>query len=837
MAHRRVVRTLAAAVAALLLVAGGSTAAFADQLALDGDGISPLTNAQGASVTACIGQAVQFNVLIAARRTGNSSTNTFADGSSVAVSFSSATNGMSASVTPGTVAVPSGWQSLGNNSLSTATALAVVTLPGQSASGAGTVTFAYAGHNASNGAVTGTGTVGVNWTVASCDHTPPVLQLPSDLTAEATSASGAPVTYTATATDETAPAHPAVTCSPASGSTFALGTTTVSCSATDAAGNPAIGSFHVTVQDTTAPAVGAMTGIQSEASGPVTAVSWTNPTATDAVSGTLATTCTPASGADFTVGQTDVTCSATDAAGNTGSAHFTVTIVDTTKPALVLPSDLTAEATGADGAAVDFTASATDTVSGSVPVTCDPAAGSTFAVGQTAVDCSATDAAGNLATGSFTVTVQDTTPPTVTVPDPIAVEATGPDGATADFTASASDLVDGAVATTCAPASGSTFGLGATTVTCSATDAHGNTGTAQFSVTVQDTTPPAVDAPTSTVVAEATGPDGAAVHYTVTATDLVDGAVTPVCTPASGTVFALGDTQVDCTATDAHGNVATASFAVAVQDTTAPDISVPGPVTAEATGPAGAAVGYTVTATDLVDGAVTADCTPVSGSTFALGDTTVTCSAADAHGNSGQKQFHVIVQDTTPPAITWASGPADGATYPYGTVPAASCTASDVVSGSVPCSVSNDGSGTGAHAATATATDAAGNTGTSVRHYTVAPWTTAGFYQPVDMSGVMNTVKAGATVPLKFEVFAGSTEKTTTDAVKSFTSRLVSCTDGTGITDAIEVTTTGGTTLRYDTTAGQFVQNWQTPKTTGSCYQVTTLLQDGSTISALFKLK
>ena len=55
--------------------------------------------------------------------------------------------------------------------------------------------------------------------------------------------------------------------------------------------------------------------------------------------------------------------------------------------------------------------------------------------------------------------------------------------------------------------------------------------------------------------------------------------------------------------------------------------------------------------------------------------------------------------------------------------------------------------------------------------------------------------------------------------------------------DDIELTTTGGTSLRYDTTGGQFVQNWQTPKSAGSCYKVTMTAQDLSTISALFKLK
>jgi hypothetical protein len=82
--------------------------------------------------------------------------------------------------------------------------------------------------------------------VISCDVTPPVLTVPSDITAEATSTSGAIVTYIATAVDDT---DGAVTpsCFPNSGSTFTLGTTTVTCTASDAAGNMASASFNVTV--------------------------------------------------------------------------------------------------------------------------------------------------------------------------------------------------------------------------------------------------------------------------------------------------------------------------------------------------------------------------------------------------------------------------------------------------------------------------------------------------------------------------------------------------------------------------------------------------------------
>ena len=105
------------------------------------------------------------------------------------------------------------------------------------------------------------------------------------------------------------------------------------------------------------------------------------------------------------------------------------------------------------------------------------------------------------------------------------------------------------------------------------------------------------------------------------------------------------------------------------------------------------------------------------------------------------------------------------------------------------------------------------------------------------MNGVWNSVKGGSTVPLKFEVFAGSTELVGTSAVASFTQKEVSCVSGSSATDEIEVTTTGGTTLRYDTTGGQFIQNWQTPKgSAGACF-VVIMNTNGQTLSSYFKMK
>jgi hypothetical protein len=141
-------------------------------------------------------------------------------------------------------------------------------------------------------------------------------------------------------------------------------------------------------------------------------------------------------------------------------------------------------------------------------------------------------------------------------------------GAIVDYLAlvSATDAVDPAPALSCTPPSGSTFPVGTTSVTCTATDAAGNSATASFDVTVIDTTPPTLVVPASTVFELIQGPDGSVVDYAslVEATDLVDPAPVLTCNPASGTTFAPGETTVNCTATDSSSNTATGSFTVQV---------------------------------------------------------------------------------------------------------------------------------------------------------------------------------------------------------------------------------------------------------------------------------
>jgi hypothetical protein len=125
-----------------------------------------------------------------------------------------------------------------------------------------------------------------------------------------------------------------------------------------------------------------------------------------------------------------------------------------------------------------------------------------------------------------------------------------------------------------------------------------------------------------------------------------------------------------------------------------------------------------------------------------------------------------------------------------------------------------------------------------------------GFYEPVGVptsyfvaapalaptptaTTIWNSIKGGQTVPLKFNVYAGTVERIDLAAIKAFSATKVSCTTASG-EDPVDFVTTGNTTLRYD--GGQWIQNWKTPTGT-DCYRATAVFADGSSLSAFFKLK
>jgi len=239
-------------------------------------------------------------------------------------------------------------------------------------------------------------------------------------------------------------------------------------------------------------------------------------------------------------------------------------------PVISVPTNMTVEAQGPDGAIVTYSV---DVTSGS-PYTldCYPAPGATFPIGVTNVSCTATNTdTGESSSNGFSITVVDGRPPVIGAVQDISLEATSGAGAVATYTTpTANDVVDGPSDVTCAPASGSTFPVGRSTVTCRSTDKTGNTGSVSFDVVVTDTTPPTLSK-VGDVTQHMNGGTATRVDYTTpSATDTVDGQVGVACRPIPHALFKLGTTTVTCTAKDAHGNSATTSFKVTVIDSTPP---------------------------------------------------------------------------------------------------------------------------------------------------------------------------------------------------------------------------------------------------------------------------
>jgi hypothetical protein len=240
---------------------------------------------------------------------------------------------------------------------------------------------------------------------------------PGSFTVNATSSIGVAVTYTSpTAVDEAGDSPAAtVACTPVSGSTFAIGTTTVTCTATDADDTPSTASqsFTITVLDTDLAITGVPTDITTNATSPSGAVvTYASPTAIDEGGDSPAATvvCDIASGSTFIIGTTTVTCTATDAddTPSTTSQTFTVTVLDTDLAITDVPANITAIATDAKGATVTYTTpTAVDEAGDSqaASVSCSPISGSVFAVGTTTVTCTAGSSDDNPATVSATFTV------------------------------------------------------------------------------------------------------------------------------------------------------------------------------------------------------------------------------------------------------------------------------------------------------------------------------------------------------------------------------------------------------------------------------------------------
>jgi hypothetical protein len=509
------------------------------------------------------------------------------------------------------------------------------------------------------------------FTVTVKDVTPPSILCPSDITADASvenctadievslpevSDNCGGVTITNDFTGESNASD-----------TYPLGTTIVTYTATDGAGNSASCQLTVTVQDVNAPSITCPENITVDADvdGCSASVEVPSPEVADSCSTYTLTNDyndTADASAVYPVGVTTVNFTAEDSAGNSNSCSFTITVIDATPPSVSCPENISVDASGdACSALVEIAipefADNCTTVTLTNDITGSEDASATYPVGTTTVTYTATDSAGNQASCSFDVTVNDVTAPTISCPANITVNA-GANACSAAVTVPAPTVNDSCAGVTVtnsfngtANASG-TYPVGVTTVTFTATDAAGNDNTCQMTVTVNDVTAPTISCPANITVNAPANACSAAVTVPaptvndscagVTVTNSFNGTAN-----ASGT-YPVGVTTVTFTATDAAGNDNTCQMTVTVNDVTAPTISCPANIvvngstancTAEVTVPAptvnDSCAGVTVT--NSFNGTANAS------GTYPAGVTTVTFTATDAAGNENTCQMTVTV--------------------------------------------------------------------------------------------------------------------------------------------------------------------------------------------------
>jgi hypothetical protein len=173
-----------------------------------------------------------------------------------------------------------------------------------------------------------------SFNVAVVDTSPPEFSGASDAIVEANERAGALLNYNLpVATDRVDGVRP-VTCTPAPGSHFKFGDTTVSCKAADIRGNSATRTYKVTVRDTKPPEFSDFEEeIVQETNGPgPVRVKYKKPSASDAADGARGVNCLPAPNKLFRLGSTTVACTAADTHGNVAAVSFGVEVVDTTPP-------------------------------------------------------------------------------------------------------------------------------------------------------------------------------------------------------------------------------------------------------------------------------------------------------------------------------------------------------------------------------------------------------------------------------------------------------------------------------------------------------------------------
>ena len=340
----------------------------------------------------------------------------------------------------------------------------------------------------------------------------------------------------------------------------AVGSYTLSYSATDPSGNAATNTRTVWVVDTTAPEV-TLLGVGSLTNECHAPFIDPGATANDTCAGSLSVVTNGSVNPDA-VGSYTISYSTTDPSGNAATNTRTVWVMDTTAPAIPVLADVT----GQCSATITNAPTTTDACAGTITGTTTDSLTRTNQ-GTSVVTWKFDDGNGHVVTATQNLVVRDTELPVITCPTNLSVQCISnvPARPTtlAEFLAlggSASDNCSGTLNYACSdgPLLGNTI-----TRTHRVTDAATNTASCDQIITVRDTQPPILICPTNRIV-EFTSAVGAVVTYSVSVADGCGGPTAITNVPPSGSTFPIGVTTVISTATDPATNISTCAFTVTV---------------------------------------------------------------------------------------------------------------------------------------------------------------------------------------------------------------------------------------------------------------------------------
>jgi hypothetical protein len=507
------------------------------------------------------------------------------------------------------------------------------------------------------------------------DNQGPILVCPANITVSAGVGScAATVNFiTPVGTDNCTGATTVRTAGQASGSTFSVGTTLETYVSTDLTGNSTSCSFTIVVSDNVAPALTCDANVSVVANigaCGANAVSVTGPSVFDNCGSTSVTNDynnTADANDAYPLGTTVVVWTATDGNGNTSTCSQTVTVTDAEAPVITCPTavSMSADAGLCNAVVSGFVATATDNCAGlafSNDFNANGAdASGSFAIGNTSVTFTVTDAGGNSASCTSTVQVDDTEMPTAVCPANITVNNdSNVCGATILFPAPVCWDNCSGISTLCTMglASGATFPVGTTTEVFLVTDAAGNTTSCTFTATVLDMENPVVVCPSNMTAFTDPGTATSAVSfsYPVATDNCASVSVVQTSGATSGAYYGVGTTAQTYTATDGSGNTATCMFTILVIDNEAPQLTCPSNLVVNPIGSScDAVVNFAAPiGTDNCPGATTVQSAGLlSGATFQLGTTTQVYVCTDSSGNSTVCMFMVEVQDNQAPTIAY----------------------------------------------------------------------------------------------------------------------------------------------------------------------------------------